>query len=148
MDDGDGQHVIPVTVRLSLRPANFSSHSPTIGLTGPTGPTDPHGQAHSISDTSTFTSARERRAQERARGRATLPTQTLPKMYQRKDIHVGDTVRVVGRVDEWARKRAGGELDWVRQLVVEEGSRGSISECIPLLERYNSLVFFARTEDE
>jgi hypothetical protein len=55
-----------------------------------------------------------------------IPTKT----FVRKDVSVGDTVRVVGRLDEYARKKAGGEVEWVRGLYVEQGSGGSIGACI------------------
>lgn len=49
-------------------------------------------------------------------------------MYVSKDIRVGDTVRVVGRINEWPRQRQGGQKEWVREVVVDEGSGGSIGK--------------------
>jgi hypothetical protein len=50
----------------------------------------------------------------------------IGKVYERKDVRVGDTVRIIGKVDEWWRRKAGGGGEAVRQVVVDEGSGGSI----------------------
>jgi hypothetical protein len=57
---------------------------------------------------------KERRA---ARVAALPPQLEETALFIRPDIRVGDTVRVVGRVEEWMR----GGRDWVRQLAVDEG---------------------------
>jgi len=48
------------------------------------------------------------------------------KVYARKDVRVGDTIKVIGRVEEWMRKKAGGGLEWIRGVGVDEGQGGSI----------------------
>jgi len=110
VDDGDGLHVLPVNVRLPLVTI------PSKVVLPPTRETDV---------SSHFLSARERKA---ARRKAPVPPPPPVKAYARKDVRVGDTVRVIGRVDEWQRRKATGAMEWVRQVIVEEGAGGSISE--------------------
>ncbi|WVR04919.1 hypothetical protein IAU60_001931 [Kwoniella sp. DSM 27419] len=98
LDDGDGVHVLPVTVRLSLCKVTL-----------------PAGIAPTSVDSFPTRAERARRRQETRASRPTLPT----KGYERSDVRVGDTVRVVGRIDEWARKG-----EWVRQLVVDGNAGG------------------------
>ena len=79
----------------------------------------------------TFLSAKERKDQRKAAMTAsTVSTKNMGKVYLRKDVMVGDTVRIVGRVNEFPRKRAGGVLEWFREVVVDEGSGGSIGKCL------------------
>ena len=75
-----------------------------------------------------FLSARERKAAKRKALAETIPAGPRDpiKVYARKDVRVGDTVRVIGRVDEWMRRKTGGEAEWVRQVIVEEGAGGSV----------------------
>ena len=74
----------------------------------------------------TFKTAQQRKVEQRAAALADMQKeQAKVKMYQRKDIAVGDVVRVVGKVDEWARKKPTG-LEWVRGVTVEESGGGSI----------------------
>lgn len=47
----------------------------------------------------------------------------------KRDIRVGDTVRVVGKVDEFMRTNVEGK-EWVRRLWVDESSGGSIGACV------------------
>jgi hypothetical protein len=47
--------------------------------------------------------------------------------YVRRDIRVGDTIRVVARVDEWDRRRAEG-MQVVRGLWCDEASGGKLGE--------------------
>lgn len=108
MDDGDGLHVLPVTVRLPL----FTVPSKPTPNPTPGGKSSAH-----------FLTARERKAERR---KAPPPPPPLMKVYARDDVRVGDTIRVIGRVDEWQRRKVGGEVEWVRQVVVEEGAGGSI----------------------
>lgn len=113
MDDGDGQHVIPVIIHLPQKKVPVESPAPS--------PT--------AADSLVFKSAKERKA-ERSKTIHLPPAlrKGVPpvKTYVRYDIRVGDTVRVVGRMDEWGRKRPNGDIDWVRNVVVEEGSGGKL----------------------
>jgi multidrug efflux pump subunit AcrB len=135
VDDGDGMHVLPITIKLSPVTATQSLKS-----TASNAHTDP-----GPSKRDTFPSKEERLARKRAKAAEEIAREearregstmamardglrTKIKTYVRKDIRVGDTVRVVGRIDEYARKKASGELESVRTLWVEEGSGGSIGE--------------------
>jgi len=109
VDDGDGLHVLPVTVRLPFITVVHKVTTTTVESKTP----------------SNFLSAREFKA---VRRKADPPPQPPTKAYARKDVRVGDTVRVIGRVDEWQRRKAGGEAEWVRQVVVEEGAGGSVGQ--------------------
>jgi len=110
-DDGDGQHVLQVTVYLPL-------HVPAVpaveGITSRAG--------------ETFLSAKERKEQRKIATEAASAKKAEEKFYLRKDVVVGDTVRIVGRVNEFPRRRAGGVLEWFREVVVDEGSGGSLGE--------------------
>lgn len=110
-DDGDGQHVLQVTVYLPL-------HTPAVpaveGITSRAG--------------ETFFSAKERKEQRKIAAEAASAKKAEQKFYLRKDVIVGDTVRIVGRVNEFPRRRAGGVLEWFREIVVDEGSGGSLGE--------------------
>ncbi|EIW70273.1 hypothetical protein TREMEDRAFT_62034 [Tremella mesenterica DSM 1558] len=82
-----------------------------------------------------FPSAKERKALRRAQTlenttKMNLSQRPPVKMYEKKDIRVGDVVRVVGKVDEWQRRRNGAG-EWVRQVVVEDGGGGSITRVDP-----------------
>jgi len=132
VDDGDGKHVLPITVKL-----------PLVTITAKTLPsTTVSRQAQSQSRTQTgtesqgthFTSAKERKALRKlavlefyAQSQAVLKGKSKEKEkenvkgYVRNDIRVGDTLRVRGRIDEYRR---GGE--WVRVVVVEPGSGGFV----------------------
>lgn len=72
--------------------------------------------------TTTFRPAHERKAQK-------PPAKVLPiRRYVVPDVHVGDTVRVVGRVDQWTRPKWSGP-EVIRQVAVDLVSDGgSISE--------------------
>jgi hypothetical protein len=133
VDDGDGLHVLPITIKLS--PVTVSQSTTAAASKAQT---DPGPSKRDI-----FPSKEERLARKRAKAveelahkeaRSEASTSakdglgTKTKTYVRKDIRVGDTVRVIGRIDEYARKKASGELEWVRTLWVEEGSGGSIGE--------------------
>lgn len=133
VDDGDGMHVLPITIKLS--PVTVSQSTTAAASKAQTDP----GPSKRV----TFPSKEERLARKtakaveelahkEARGEAGTTAKdglkTKTKTYARKDIRVGDTVRVIGRIDEYARKKASGELEWVRTLWVEEGSGGSIGE--------------------
>lgn len=74
-----------------------------------------------------FLSAAEREAAKRKNAGPSLPQGPLEKKkvktYVRPDVRVGDTVKVVGRVDEWQRR-----TDTLRQVHVDMASgSGSIS---------------------
>lgn len=133
VDDGDGMHVLPITIKLS--PVTVSQSTTAAASKAQTDPRP--------SRRDTFPSKEERLARKtakaveevahkEARGEASTSAKdglgSKTKTYVRKDIRVGDTVRVIGRIDEYARKKASGELEWVRTLWVEEGSGGSIGE--------------------
>ena len=49
------------------------------------------------------------------------------KRYVRRDVRVGDTIRVVARVDEWVRRRSEGS-QVVRGLWCDESSGGRLGE--------------------
>lgn len=73
----------------------------------------------------------QRKAAEQAAARDAEEARTAkfrPVGYEHLDIRVGDTVRVVGRIEEWRRGKADGSGEWVRQVVVADGSGGSIGE--------------------
>ncbi|KAK4685923.1 hypothetical protein P7C73_g4211, partial [Tremellales sp. Uapishka_1] len=106
VDDGDGMHVLPVTVRLKLLETKSK-----IAVKSPPKARPTH-----------FLSSYERElAKQRQRQQPVIPILPPEPTYERKDIRVGDTVRIVGRVEEWRRK--GG--DWVREVVVDPSS-GSV----------------------
>ena len=108
MDDGDGLHVLPVTMRLPLITIPSKAPNPTKFDHGP--------PQH-------FVAARQREALRR---KAPAPPPPPLKVYERKDVRVGDTVRVIGRVDDWQRRKSTGALEWIRQVIVEAGAGGSI----------------------
>lgn len=75
------------------------------------------------STTTTFRTAQERKAQKPQPGAPPV------KKYLVPDVRVGDTVRIVGRVDEWTRPKWSGP-EVIRQVAVDLVSDGgSISEC-------------------
>ena len=130
MDDGDGKHVLPITVRLPLVTITPSILPPT-----PT-PRQPQSQSQvgTQSQGTHFIPAKERKAlrklavlesQAQSQAQAELKGKSkgkeTEKGYRRNDIRVGDTLKVRGRIDEYRR---GGE--WVRVVVVEPGSGGSV----------------------
>jgi hypothetical protein len=136
VDDGDGIHILPVTVRLPLVNVNpASTTTPTTQSLAET-----QAQAHTQTQTPTqrhFIPAKERKAlrkiaflesQLASQSQSQSQMQKKPmivkkeKEYQRNDVRVGDTIRVKGRIEEY--KRGNGE--WVRQVVVEPGSGGFI----------------------
>lgn len=74
------------------------------------------------SSTTTFRTAQERKAQKPA------PKVPPVRRYVVPDVQVGDTVRVVGRVDQWTRPKWSGP-EVIRQVAVDLVSDGgSISE--------------------
>lgn len=105
--------------------------------------------------TKVFLSARERKAQRKAAAEAEAALQALHaeqkaeiracangygsvpgkgreqgkfsqmKVYARKDVRVGDTLKVTARVDEWVRRRREGE-EVVRGLWCDESSGGKV----------------------
>jgi hypothetical protein len=130
VDDGDGKHVLPVTVRLPLVSITPSTLPPT---------STPNAR-QTQSETGTqnqgthFIPAKERKAlrklavlesQAQSQAQAELKRKSkgkdTEKGYRRNDIRVGDTLKVRGRIDEYRR---GGE--WVRVVVVEPGSGGFV----------------------
>ncbi len=114
VDDGDGQCVLPITVYLNLQ----HLHKPL----------NPVVQME-LPDSGTFLSSRQRRAQLRAAAEAQIKGKSNAnfKGYVRKDIRVGDVVSVVGRVNEYPRRKMG-EIEWVREVVVDDASGGSVGE--------------------
>jgi hypothetical protein len=135
VDDGDGIHILPVTVRLPLVNVNpASTTTPTTQSLGQT-----QAQAHTQTQTPTqrhFIPAKERKTlrkiaflESQLASQVQSGSQKNPmvvkkkeKEYQRNDIRVGDTVRIKGRIEEYRR----GNGEWVRQVVVEPGSGGFI----------------------
>ena len=127
MDDGDGVHVLPVTVYLSQHVLPVEPNPDTATRSGPSN----HASSSSTAQADArFASARDRKAQRKAAVEASMRGRTKEqiKVYLSKDIRVGDTVRVVGRINEWPRQRHGGQKEWVREVVVDEGSGGSVGE--------------------
>lgn len=118
VDDGDGAHTLQVVVRL----AKVEAPPKTKAVAPAPEPVN-----------TTFLTAKERKAMRKAAlaaEAALAAAQTAAAMatFHRPDVRVGDTLRVVGRVDEWARRRHGRE-EWVRQVFVDEASgSGSLSE--------------------
>lgn len=125
MDDGDGQYVLPVSVRLSLvTPATPDSATTSQQPRSSCGDTQ-DCSSNIVSSSSNFKTAKERKA---IRKLATLqdtkgkrPALPPVKVYERNDIRVGDVVRVRGRIDEWMRGK-----EWIRQVAVEPQAGGSI----------------------
>jgi hypothetical protein len=133
VDDGDGKHVLPVTVRLPLVTITPSTLPPT-----PT-PRQTQTQSGTQRERTHFIPAKERKAlrklavlESQAQSRSQTQSQAQgkggkekekekEKGYRRNDVRVGDTLKVRGRIDEYRR---GGE--WVRVVVVEPGSGGSV----------------------
>jgi hypothetical protein len=130
VDDGDGKHVLPVTVRLPLVTIDPVSTIPAARQSQTQPQTQSQGTNH-------FIPAKERKAlrklavlesqaqaqslaQDRGKG-GKGKEKEKEKGYRRNDIRVGDTLRVRGRIDEYRR---GGE--WVRVVIVEPGSGGFV----------------------
>lgn len=133
MDDGDGQHVIAVTVRLSL--ITPATSDPTNTSQSQSQSSSSNTQDHSRSprssnSTPNFKSANERKALRKlatlrdAKGKR--PALPPVKVYERNDIRVGDVVKVRGRIDEWMRGK-----EWIRQVAVEPQAGGSVRKSIP-----------------
>ena len=124
LDDGDGEHVLPVTIKLSLVTIVQPTRS-SAALTSPS-----KGDEAS-SSTKTFVSAKERKAQRRqaalANAVSTAAKRAPIKVFERKDVRVGDVVRIVGKVEEWQRRNSEG-VQWVRQVVVTDAAGGSVGE--------------------
>ncbi|WWD10525.1 hypothetical protein V865_008661 [Kwoniella europaea PYCC6329] len=121
LDDGDGQHVLPVLLRLaSITHTHNSSSSRSKSNTD-----------KAVSARTSFVTRSERESRAYAQRQAPEEnwsnTNGYPKIFQRKDIRVGDTVRIIGKVDEWMRKKSDGRGEWVRQVVVDENAGGFIS---------------------
>nr|XP_031858589.1 uncharacterized protein CI109_005969 [Kwoniella shandongensis]KAA5525661.1 hypothetical protein CI109_005969 [Kwoniella shandongensis] len=124
LDDGDGEHVLLVLIRLSVvKTFKYSTSSKPLPVQVPS---------------AAFVSAANRNASKRKAieecdsNGYPIPIKRAPiKVYDRKDVRVGDTVRIVGKIDEWQRRKASGEVEWVRQVVVEEGAGGSIAVVDP-----------------
>jgi hypothetical protein len=130
VDDGDGKHVLPVTVRLPLVTITPSTLTPTPTPT----PRQTLNQNGSQNEGTHFIPAKERKAlrklavlesQAQSQAQAELKGKSkgkdTEKGYRRNEVRVGDTLKVRGRIDEYRR---GGE--WVRVVVVEPGSGGFV----------------------
>jgi hypothetical protein len=137
VDDGDGIHILPVTVRLPLVNVNPASSTTTQAPSQTQALTQTRTQT--TTTTRHFIPAKERKALRKiaflesqlasqSQSQSQAQTQKNPllkkkeKEYQRNDIRVGDTVRIKGRIEEFRR----GNGEWVRQVVVEPGSGGFI----------------------
>lgn len=89
--------------------------------------TSPKKVSQEASSTNTFSTRGERKAfrkQAEVVSRAKLAQKAVPT-YVRKDVRVGDVVRIIGRVNEYPRRKPH-RMEWVREVVVDEGSGGSI----------------------
>lgn len=121
VDDGDGQRILPVTIKLSLAAHHPPPARPTVRQTSST--------AHDSQASKCFVPAKDRKELRRiAMGQEAAQQKAKPlgppaKVYVRNDVRVGDIVMVKGRIDEWRRGS-----DWVRQVAVEPGAGGSISQ--------------------
>lgn len=122
VDDGDGQHILQVTIKLSL-----AARDPTPKPTST--PTDkaPPGRSKESQSSTCFVPARERALRKVALEKEHAQQSSRPlgpplPVYLKHDIRVGDTVRVRGRIDEWFRGK-----EYIRQVAVEPGAGGSIS---------------------
>ena len=127
VDDGNGETVLPVTVELR-RPSNAPAPKNASKTVQP-------AEAAEDSSTRYFLPARERKAQRKAAAEAARQAveearkaKIMAATYEQLDIRVGDTVRIVGRIEQWSRRRQDGSADGVRQVVVADGSGGSICE--------------------
>ncbi|KAK6902567.1 hypothetical protein I204_07492 [Kwoniella mangroviensis CBS 8886] len=121
LDDGDGQHILPVLLRLSpITHTHNSSSSRSKSYTD-----------KAVTARTTFATLSERESRAYAKRKAPEEnwsnTNGYPKIFHPKDIRVGDTVRITGKVDEWMRKKSDGSGEWVRQVVVDENAGGFIS---------------------
>ncbi|WWC85165.1 uncharacterized protein L201_000022 [Kwoniella dendrophila CBS 6074] len=117
IDDGDGQHVLPVLVR--LQPTTSRNNVPI------------KKTSEKSSGNQTFAPASERRLAKRKATEEALEAERVAKWsktktFEKKDIKVGDTVRIIGKIDEWMRKKSDGSTEWVRQVVVDDNAGGSI----------------------
>ena len=112
VDDGDGNAVLPVRYQLPRVVKPVSPKKPV-----------------KVWDRSTFVSAKDRKAELAAEADkevdASFAKRPPAQLYQTRDIRVGDIVRVVGKVDEYARRKPTG-LEWVRGVTVEEGAGGRV----------------------
>ena len=137
MDDGDGVHILPVTIRLPLVNVNVNP-APTSTITQYSAQSETQSRKETQTQGRThFTSSKERKALRKAAFLESQPeaqAQKNPlvvrkkeKEYARNDIRVGDTARVKGRIEEFRR----GNGEWVRQVVVEPGSGGCIGTPYP-----------------
>ena len=127
VDDGNGETVLQVTVELRRR-LNAPARKEVFGPVQPSEPAED-------SSTRYFLPARERKAQRKAAAEAARQAveearkaKIMAATYEQLDIRVGDTVRIVGRIEQWSRRRPDGSVDGVRQVVVADGSGGSICE--------------------
>ncbi|WVQ98426.1 hypothetical protein IAU59_005549 [Kwoniella sp. CBS 9459] len=159
LDDGDGLHVLPVIVRLphvQVTPAmpsprkkgstslssarktdQYSSVCSTVSGRSP----PHHGKRSRIYDTHSSSSLsvktngsssiRGSKWQYYGGGGSTSASASGYKTYEYKDVRVGDTLRVVGKVDEWFRRKADGSGERVRQVVVDENAGGSVAVVDP-----------------
>ena len=135
VDDGDGKHVLPITVRLPL--VNIAPPIPT-SVSQPSTQTQLQSQSqrHSQTQSTHFIPAKERKAarkaavlesqlqsqsQSQSNEKEKMDGKVKEKGYVRNDVRVGDTVRVRGRIDEYRRG-----TEWVRVVVVELGTGGSV----------------------
>jgi hypothetical protein len=127
VDDGDGKHVLPVTVRLPLvtidpstipaaRQTQTQSHTQSQG----THHFIPAKERKALRKLAVLESQAQSLAQDKGKG-GKGKEKEKEKGYRRNDIRVGDTLRVRGRIDEYRR---GGE--WVRVVIVEPGSGGFV----------------------
>ena len=141
VDDGDGVHILPVTIRLPLVNVNVNP-APTSTITQYSAQSETQSRKETQTQGRThFTSSKDRKALRKAaflesqlHPRAEPEAQKKPlvvkkkeKEYARNDIRVGDTARVKGRIEEFRR----GNGEWVRQVVVEPGSGGCIGTPYP-----------------
>lgn len=128
VDDGDGSCVMPV--KYYLPRIGGGSQASRVAPT-PTPISVPPTQTPVTGSRKTFTTVAERRVKEEAAAQAVFEATQVKrapvKVFQSKDIRVGDVVRVIGKIDEWARVKKTGR-EWIRGVTVEEGAGGRIGE--------------------
>ncbi|ORX39576.1 hypothetical protein BD324DRAFT_614216 [Kockovaella imperatae] len=135
LDDGDGKHVLPLILRFrELEKAEHSAHTMTHRR-------DPSAAAMNETETSGskfFMPKKDRKALRKAAAleeikyadKLSFAKHRTPT-FEQVDVRVGDTVRIIGRVEEKQRKRADLCLERIRQVVVAEGLGGSLSVVDP-----------------
>jgi hypothetical protein len=123
VDDGDGQYVLTVNIRMTAVPSTVSLSSSS----KPENADDPQTPR----SRSSF-NVREFQRQDQANGKGNTFRPPIIKIYKGPDVRVGDTVRVVGRVNEWLRGASR-----IRDIDVNEGAGDSVGQLSGFSEIFN-----------